>query len=271
MTRYLTRDRIAILAALAAPLAAAAILLPFRASWSNTNVALLLVVVVVGVAAIGNRVAGAPGGGVGGGLVRLLLHPAVLPVHDPQLRRCHDRGPAAGDRPGRVAAGGPRPAAEGHRDHRCGLPRADPRDRLAGPVGHGPRCRGRSRPGAAHRPAGPGRSPLRVRIPARPPAAPGAGRHRDRRVAPGGTSSSRACPRRRSSCAPSATASTTAGSCSRPSRAPGPRCRRGWSPSRWPIRPDARSAPARPRGACPDQPARRPKAAEVCLMPSRGG
>jgi hypothetical protein len=58
MTRYLSRDRIAILAALVAPLAAAAILLPFRASWSNTNVALLLVVVVVGVAAIGNRVAG---------------------------------------------------------------------------------------------------------------------------------------------------------------------------------------------------------------------
>jgi Domain of unknown function (DUF4118) len=58
MTRYLTRDRIAILAALAAPVAAAAILLPFRAGWSNTNVAMLLVVVVVGVAAIGNRVAG---------------------------------------------------------------------------------------------------------------------------------------------------------------------------------------------------------------------
>jgi K+-sensing histidine kinase KdpD len=59
MIRYLTRDRIAILAALAAPVAAAAILLPFRATWSNTNVAMLLVVVVVGVAAIGNRVAGA--------------------------------------------------------------------------------------------------------------------------------------------------------------------------------------------------------------------
>ena len=59
MPRYLTRDRIAIGAALAVPLGAAAVLLPFRASWSNTNVALLLVVVVVGVAAIGNRVAGA--------------------------------------------------------------------------------------------------------------------------------------------------------------------------------------------------------------------
>jgi Domain of unknown function (DUF4118) len=68
MTRYLryqrflhhvTRDRAAFALALAAPLAVAAILLPFRAHWSNTNVALVLVVVVVGVAVIGNRVAGA--------------------------------------------------------------------------------------------------------------------------------------------------------------------------------------------------------------------
>jgi hypothetical protein len=56
--RYLTRDRAAIAAALAVPLLVSAILLPFRASWSNTNVALLLVVVVVAVAALGNRVAG---------------------------------------------------------------------------------------------------------------------------------------------------------------------------------------------------------------------
>src|SRR5262249_52286540 len=39
--------------------AASGVLLPFRASWSNTNVALLLVVVVVAVAAAGNRAAGA--------------------------------------------------------------------------------------------------------------------------------------------------------------------------------------------------------------------
>jgi Domain of unknown function (DUF4118) len=58
-TRYLTRDRLAIACALVAPLAAALVLLPFRASWPNTNVALLLVVVVVIVAALGNRVAGA--------------------------------------------------------------------------------------------------------------------------------------------------------------------------------------------------------------------
>jgi len=59
MTRYMTRDSAAMIAAVAAPLAAAAILLPWRGSWPNTNVALLLVVVVVAVAAIGNRVAGA--------------------------------------------------------------------------------------------------------------------------------------------------------------------------------------------------------------------
>jgi hypothetical protein len=58
MTRYLTRDRAAIAGAVVAPLIAAAVLLSFRASWPNTNVALLLVLVVA-VAAIGNRAAGA--------------------------------------------------------------------------------------------------------------------------------------------------------------------------------------------------------------------
>jgi hypothetical protein len=59
MSRYLTRDQVAIAAAVAVPLAGAAILLPWRSSWPNTNVALLLVVTVVAVAAGGNRVAGA--------------------------------------------------------------------------------------------------------------------------------------------------------------------------------------------------------------------
>jgi hypothetical protein len=44
MARYLNRDGAAIAAALAAPLVVVAVLLPFRASWSNTNVALLLMV-----------------------------------------------------------------------------------------------------------------------------------------------------------------------------------------------------------------------------------
>ena len=59
MTRYLTRDRAAVAAAVAVPLALAAILLPWRGSLPNTNVALLLVVAVVAVACLGNRVAGA--------------------------------------------------------------------------------------------------------------------------------------------------------------------------------------------------------------------
>jgi len=58
MIRCLAGDRAAMAAALVAPLAAAAILLPFRASWPDTNVALLLVVVVVAVAATGSRLAG---------------------------------------------------------------------------------------------------------------------------------------------------------------------------------------------------------------------
>ena len=59
MTRYLSRERAAVLAGLLVPLAVAAILLPWRASWSNTNVALLLVVAVVAVAVLGSRAAGA--------------------------------------------------------------------------------------------------------------------------------------------------------------------------------------------------------------------
>ena len=59
MTGYLTRDRVVIVAAFAFPLAATAILVPWRASWADTDVALLLVVVVVAVAAIGNGLAGA--------------------------------------------------------------------------------------------------------------------------------------------------------------------------------------------------------------------
>jgi hypothetical protein len=59
MTRYLTRDRAAVAAAVLGPLALAVILLPWRASWSNTNVALLLVVAVVAIACLGNQLAGA--------------------------------------------------------------------------------------------------------------------------------------------------------------------------------------------------------------------
>jgi K+-sensing histidine kinase KdpD len=54
----LTRDRLLVAAGLAAPLAVTAILVPFRASFANTDAALALILVVVVVAASGNRLAG---------------------------------------------------------------------------------------------------------------------------------------------------------------------------------------------------------------------
>jgi Domain of unknown function (DUF4118) len=59
MRRYLSRDRVALVAAVVAPLAVCVVLVPFRTSFSNTNVAILLVVVITAVAANGHRVAGA--------------------------------------------------------------------------------------------------------------------------------------------------------------------------------------------------------------------
>src|ERR1022692_114592 len=55
----MTRDRAAVVLGLLGPLAGALVLLPWRADLANTNVALILVVIVVAVAAMGNRIAGA--------------------------------------------------------------------------------------------------------------------------------------------------------------------------------------------------------------------
>ena len=55
---YLTRDRLAVLAGLAAPLVLAAVLVPFRASFPDTDAALAMLLVVVAVAANGDRLAG---------------------------------------------------------------------------------------------------------------------------------------------------------------------------------------------------------------------
>lgn len=52
------RESLCIVAALVLPLALAAILIPFRASFANTASALVLVAVIVGVAVVGNRTAG---------------------------------------------------------------------------------------------------------------------------------------------------------------------------------------------------------------------
>jgi K+-sensing histidine kinase KdpD len=54
----MNRDRLAVLAALTVPLALAAVLVPFRTSFPNTDAALALILVIVAVAANGDRLAG---------------------------------------------------------------------------------------------------------------------------------------------------------------------------------------------------------------------
>jgi K+-sensing histidine kinase KdpD len=54
----LSRDQVAVLAGLVAPLALAVVLVPFRSSFPNTDAALALILVVVAVAANGHRLAG---------------------------------------------------------------------------------------------------------------------------------------------------------------------------------------------------------------------
>jgi K+-sensing histidine kinase KdpD len=55
---WLSRDRLAVFVALAAPLLLTVILVPFRADFPNTDAALALLLVVVAVAANGYRLAG---------------------------------------------------------------------------------------------------------------------------------------------------------------------------------------------------------------------
>ena len=56
--RLASRDRLAVVIALAAPVALAAIMAPFRASFPNTDAALALILLVVAIAANGYRLAG---------------------------------------------------------------------------------------------------------------------------------------------------------------------------------------------------------------------
>ena len=58
MRTWWTRDRSALLAALVGPLTLAAVLTPWRESFAHTDAALALVLVVVAVAANGDRLAG---------------------------------------------------------------------------------------------------------------------------------------------------------------------------------------------------------------------
>jgi K+-sensing histidine kinase KdpD len=57
-TRMLSRDRLAVTAGFVAPLALAVVLVPFRSAFPNTDAALAMIVIVVAVAAAGNRLAG---------------------------------------------------------------------------------------------------------------------------------------------------------------------------------------------------------------------
>ncbi|MFF9318098.1 DUF4118 domain-containing protein [Streptomyces sp. NPDC014735] len=59
MTGFPLRDRLALAAAVAGPLLLALVLVPFRGGVSSTNLALIMVVAVVAIAAAGNRLAGA--------------------------------------------------------------------------------------------------------------------------------------------------------------------------------------------------------------------
>ena len=58
MAARMSRDQVAVLAGLAAPLILAVILVPFRSGLPNTDAALALILVVVAVAASGHRLAG---------------------------------------------------------------------------------------------------------------------------------------------------------------------------------------------------------------------
>jgi K+-sensing histidine kinase KdpD len=57
-SRWLRRDQLAVAAGLITPLALTAVLVPFRSSFANTDAALALILLVVAVAAAGNRLAG---------------------------------------------------------------------------------------------------------------------------------------------------------------------------------------------------------------------
>ncbi|MEV6210715.1 hypothetical protein [Kitasatospora sp. NPDC051914] len=58
MRRFVARVPLSLVVAAVVPLLLSVVLLPFRGGLANTNVALMLVVAVVAVAALGHRLAG---------------------------------------------------------------------------------------------------------------------------------------------------------------------------------------------------------------------
>lgn len=86
MSGYQLQDRIVLLSAPTAPLLAALALVPFRTDLSATNAALIMVVVVVAVAALGTRAAGALAARSAARLVRFLPHQALPAAHHHRRR-----------------------------------------------------------------------------------------------------------------------------------------------------------------------------------------
>ena len=89
------------LAAVVAPIATAAVLIPWRSQLDTADTALFLVVVIVAVASTGRRMAAATAALVSGTLLRLLPDPPVRVVPDHQPLRLHHRDLAAGGGSGR--------------------------------------------------------------------------------------------------------------------------------------------------------------------------
>ena len=176
MTRFMTRDRAAVAAALMLPLASAAILLPWRGSWSNTNVALLLVVAVVAVAATGNRLAGALAAVSAAAWFDFFF---TQPYERFTISHSSDVTTfvlllVVGLAVSQLAAYARRLKAI--TDRSCRIPGAGRGHRRGYPVGGISRRRGRACQEAADQPARAAGLPFRVRHAARPAAAARAGR-----------------------------------------------------------------------------------------------
>ena len=132
---WLGRDRLAVIAGVAAPLALAAILVPFRTNFANTDAALAMILLVVAVAAVGNRLAGYVAALSAAAWFDFFLTRPYERVRDQPGDRHRDDSLAAGHRRRR------------HRDRGLGPPSARQRQQAGRlPGGHqrrGPRGRDR--------------------------------------------------------------------------------------------------------------------------------
>ena len=162
----MTVDRLALAAAVVAPAAVAAALVPLRDHIAHTNVALVLVVVVVAIAVTGRRVAAAVAAVSAAFWYEFFFTVPVQLAPHRQRRRRPDRRAVAGRGPGRGPARvvGPSPARRsppgppGHRAHP-----------LRGRVGRSGRVGGALHPGGLARAA---RSAGAARLPLQPAASP---------------------------------------------------------------------------------------------------